>query len=169
MRTKVKDAVSFGSWEEVNDALRQIGENNRDIAAAENVMNEQIANAKAAAEAKCANLRANTNMLAQALETFATTHRADMGKLKSRQLTFGTVSFRLSSKIGLPTGADELEAIVKRLRMEGMADCIVQPPPKVSKDALRKYSDEKIISIGATVKTKETFGYEIDCEEIAKL
>lgn len=169
MRTKVKNTMTISGWDEANDALRQIGENDRDILAAENVMNEQIANAKAAADAKSSGLRENSKMLAQALKEFATLHRSDMGKLKSRKLMFGTLSFRQSTKVILPRGADEIQDVIDRLHAEGMKDCVIHQPDKVDKNALRKYSDDKILSVGATVKVSETFGYEVDAEKIETL
>lgn len=169
MRNRVKSAMTIGSWDEANEALRQIGENDRDILAVENVMNEQIASAKQAADAKCTSLREGTKMIAQALKEFATLHRVDMGKLKSRQLMFGTLSFRQSTKIGLPSGADGIQEVVDRLNAMDMKDCIIHQPDKVDKNALRKYSSDKILSVGATVKVSETFGYEVDTEKIDKL
>lgn len=169
MRKRVEGAQVIGNWDEANDALRQIGENDRDITAAETVMNEQIANAKAAAEAKCATLREHSSMLARALKEFATRHRADMGKLKSKQLTFGTISFRLSSKVILPGGEAELQAIIDNLLAGGMNDCVVIQPPKIDKNALKRYDEDLIQMVGASLKTSETFGYEVDAEKIAKI
>ena len=169
MRNKVKNSMTISSWEEANEALRQIGENSRDITAAETVMNEQISNAKAAAEAKCSSLRDGSNMLALALKEFATLHRADMGKRKSKQLTFGTVSFRQSTQAVLPRGADEVEKIVTRLLAAGMDDCVIQPPAKVDRNAIKKYSAEMVAGVGVQLRVKEEFGYELDEAEIAKL
>ena len=167
-RKTVKSAVQLTSWDDVNEALRQIGENERDIIAAENIMNEQIAAAKLAAEAKTAALRENTGMLALALQEYATAHRKDMGDAKSKTMTFGTVSFRQSTSVVLPKGADLLAGIVARLRALGMTDCIVQPPAKIDKNALKKYSPDKIIEAGASIKTGESFGYDVDKTKIER-
>lgn len=167
-RKMVKSAIQLTNWDEANEALRQIGENERDIIAAENIMNEQIAAAKLAAETKTAALRQNMGMLALALKEFATTHRADMGKAKSKALVFGSISFRQSTSVVLPKGKDALAGIIARLRSLSMLDCIVQPPAKVDKNALKKYSAERIIEAGASIKTAETFGYDIDMTKIER-
>ena len=57
-RRKVTCALQLENWQQADDALRQIGENRRDLAAIENAMNEHIADAKADAEAKRAQWRA---------------------------------------------------------------------------------------------------------------
>lgn len=167
MRRKVTSAIQLTSWDEVNDTLRQIGEHQRDIAATENVMNEQIANAKTAAEAKAAPLREGIKMLELAIREFATGHRKDMGKLKSKALTFGVVSFRQSTKVSLPAARSKLDAIIEKLLERGMRECVVRPEPRVDKNALKKYKPDEIIAVGASIQTDETFGYEIDATKIA--
>lgn len=169
MRNKVKNIVQLTSWEEVNDVLRQIGEHQRDMTAAENILNEQIASAKAAAEVQIAPLRENVKSLEMAVKEYATGNRADMGKLKSKQLTFGIVSFRQSTKISLPAAAAKLAVIIEKLRERGMHECVVQPEPKVDKNALRKYKPDEIIAVGASIQQEETFGYEIDSTKISQL
>lgn len=98
-RRKVTCALQLENWQQADDALRQIGENRRDLAAIENVMNERIADAKADAEAKGRPIKDHIAMLEQALREFAMLHRADLGKAKSRTLTFGKVGFRQSTKL----------------------------------------------------------------------
>ena len=83
-RQKVKNVIELNSWNEVDEALRQIGENNRDLTAIENVMNEQIASAKANADAKARPLKEQTALLELAIETFTRKNRNDMGKAKSK-------------------------------------------------------------------------------------
>ena len=111
MRNKVTPAIQLQSWDEANDALRKIGENQRDMIAAENILNEQIATAKAAAESKITPLRESTKRLEAALKDFALANRSDMGKLKSKQMTFGVVSFRQSTKISIPGALAKITTI----------------------------------------------------------
>ena len=50
-----------------------------------------------------------------------------------------------------------------------MDECVVQPPPKIDKNALRKYKPDEIIAVGASIKTEETFGYEVDTTKISEV
>ena len=50
-RRKVTCALQLENWQQADDALRQIGEDRRDLASIETMMNERIADAKADAEA----------------------------------------------------------------------------------------------------------------------
>lgn len=167
-RQKVKNVIELNSWNEVDEALRQIGENNRDLTAIENVMNERIASAKADAEAKAKPLKEQTALLEMAIESFTRKHRNDMGKNKSKVLTFGKVSFRLSTRIKIPTAKDKVAAIISQLRARGMHDCVTIPDPKIDKEALKKHSAEEIASVGAALEVEDVFGYEVEQTALAK-
>ena len=149
-RRKVTCALQLENWQQADDALRQIGENRRDLASVENMMNERIADAKADAEAKGRPIKDHIAMLEQALREFATLHRADLGKAKSRTLTFGKVGFRQSTRLTLPRGAEKVKTIIEELLRRGMKECVVYPEPKIDKDALKKYSAGEIAEVGAT-------------------
>lgn len=166
MARKKLNMITLHSWQECDDALRSIGENARDIAAIENVMNEQIAAAKSAATDKAAPLKEQIAELELALRDYAMTHRDDMDGRKSKQLTFGIVGFRRSTKITLPGAKEKVAAIVARLRSKGMTDCIVQPDAKVNKDALKKYGAEQVAEVGATLTVEDAFGYDINTERL---
>ena len=165
-RKRISSMVTLHSWQEVDDALRQIGEHDRDIKAAENVMNEQIAAAKAAATARVQPLKEQVAELELALKEFALAHRDDMDGRKSKQLSFGSVGFRRSTKIGLPSAKEKIAAIVARLRARGMDECVNQPDPKVDKEALKKYGADIVAEVGATLTVEDVFGYEINEERL---
>ena len=161
-RNRVPNAPQLASWQEADEALRQIGENRRDLSAIENVMNERIAVAKADAEAKARPLKDQITMLETSLRDFTQAHQADMGNAKSRVLTFGKVGFRLTKRVSLPKGAEKIAAIVEALTKRGMLECVNYPPAKIDKDALKKYSEEEIAAVGAKLEVEDVFGYEID-------
>jgi len=164
----VRNALRLTSWQEADDALRQIGEHRRDLSAIENVLNEQIAAAKANADAKARPLKESITMLEAALREYAQEHRADMGKAKSKVMTFGKVGFRLSSRVKLPTGAAKVTAIIDKLLARGMQECVVYPAPKIDKEALRKYAPSEIAEVGASLEVEDVFGYEIDETALAE-
>lgn len=90
MARKKLNMITLHSWQECDAALRSIGENLRDIAAIENVMNEQIASAKAAATDKAAPLKEQVAELELALRDYSQTHRDDMDGRKSKRWTATT-------------------------------------------------------------------------------
>lgn len=164
-RKRVVEAPSLHSWEDVNDALRQIAEAQIALGEIQSDMQKQILGAQKVAEEQSKPLNDNVAKLEREIKSFVTDHRDKMGKTKSVVLTFGEVGFRLSTSVSLPRAKEKLEEIIRRLKSRQMTDCIVVEE-KVSKEALKKYGEDTANAVGATWKQSDVFGYEVN---IAKL
>lgn len=164
-RKRVVEAPSLHSWEDVNDALRQIAEAQVALGEIQSDMQKQILGAQKVAEEQSKPLNDNVAKLEREIKSFVTDHRDEMGKTKSVVLTFGEVGFRLSTSVSLPRAKEKLEEIIRRLKSRQMTDCIVVEE-KVSKEALKKYGEDTVNAVGATWKQSDVFGYEVN---IAKL
>lgn len=164
-RKRVVEAPSLHSWEDVNDALRQIAEAQIALGEIQSDMQKQILGAQKVAEEQSKPLNDNVAKLEREIKSFVTDHRDEMGKTKSVVLTFGEVGFRLATSVSLPRAKEKLEEIIRRLKSRQMTDCIVVEE-KVSKEALKKYGEDTVNAVGATWKQSDVFGYEVN---IAKL
>lgn len=164
-RKRVVEAPSLHSWEDVNDALRQIAEAQIALGEIQSDMQKQILGAQKVAEEQSKPLNDNVAKLEREIKSFVTDHRDEMGKTKSMVLTFGEVGFRLSTSVSLPRAKEKLEEIIRRLKSRQMTDCIVVEE-KVSKEALKKYGEDTVNAVGATWKQSDVFGYDVN---IAKL
>ena len=164
-RKRVVEAPSLHSWEDVNDALRQIAEAQIALGEIQSDMQKQILGAQKVAEEQSKPLNDNVAKLEREIKSFVTDHRDEMGKTKAMVLTFGEVGFRLSTSVSLPRAKEKLEEIIRRLKSRQMTDCIVVEE-KVSKEALKKYGEDTVNAVGATWKQSDVFGYEVN---IAKL
>lgn len=164
-RKRVVEAPSLHSWEDVNDALRQIAEAQIALGEIQSDMQKQILGAQKVAEEQSKPLNDNVAKLEREIKSFVTDHRDEMGKTKSMVLTFGEVGFRLPTSVSLPRAKEKLEEIIRRLKSRQMTDCIVVEE-KVSKEALKKYGEDTVNAVGATWKQSDVFGYEVN---IAKL
>lgn len=164
-RKRIVEAPSLHSWEDVNDALRQIAEAQIALGEIQSDMQKQILGAQKVAEEQSKPLNDNVAKLEREIKSFVTDHRDEMGKTKSMVLTFGEVGFRLSTSVSLPRAKEKLEEIIRRLKSRQMTDCIVVEE-KVSKEALKKYGEDTVNAVGATWKQSDVFGYEVN---IAKL
>lgn len=164
-RKRVVEAPSLHSWEDVNDALRQIAEAQIALGEIQSDMQKQILGAQKVAEEQSKPINDNVAKLEREIKSFVTDHRDEMGKTKSMVLTFGEVGFRLSTSVSLPRAKEKLEEIIRRLKSRQMTDCIVVEE-KASKEALKKYGEDTVNAVGATWKQSDVFGYEVN---IAKL
>jgi phage host-nuclease inhibitor protein Gam len=164
-RKRVIEEPTLKSWEDVNDALRQIAEAQIALGDIESDMQKQIIGAQKVAEEQSKPIKDAQARLERETKAFVTDHRDEMGKAKTMTLTFGEVGFRLSTSISLPRAKEKLEEVIRRLKSRQMHDCIVVEE-KISKDALKKYGEDTVNAVGATWKQSDVFGYEVN---IAKL
>jgi len=164
-RKRVIEEPTLKSWEDVNDALRQIAEAQIALGDIESDMQKQIIGAQKVAEEQSKPIKDAQARLEREIKAFVTEHRDEMGKAKTMTLTFGEVGFRLSTSISLPRAKEKLEEIIRRLKSRQMHHCIVVEE-KISKDALKKYGEDTVNAVGATWKQSDVFGYEVN---IAKL
>lgn len=147
-RKRVVEPSGVKTWEDANDALRQIAEAQLAVQDIEGEMNKQILGAKKAAEEQSKPHKDRIAKLERELKDFVTEHRADMGKAKSKILTFGEVGFRLSTSVSLPRAKEKIEEIIRRLKNRQMMDCIVIKED-ISKEALKKYGEDTVNAVGA--------------------
>lgn len=167
-RKRVVEAPSLHSWEDVNDALRQIAEAQIALGEIQSDMQKQILGAQKVAEEQSKPLNDNVAKLEREIKSFVTDHRDEMGKTKSVALTFGEVGFRLSTSVSLPRAKEKLEEIIRRLKSRQMTDCIVVEE-KVSKEALKKYGEDTVNAVGATWKQSDVFGYEVNITKLEQI
>ena len=167
-RKRIIEAPALKSWEDVNDALRQIAEAQITLGDIESEMQKQIVGAKKAAEQQSKPYNDRVAKLEREIKDFVEDHREDMGKAKSKVLTFGEVGFRLSTSVSLPKAKEKLEEIIRRLKTRQMMDCIVVKED-VSKEALKKYGEDTVNAVGATWKQQDVFGYELNFSKLEQV
>lgn len=167
-RKRVIETPTLKTWEDVNDALRQIAEATIALGDIESEMQKQVVGAQKAAEQQSKPYNDRIAALEREIKDFVTDHRDEMGKAKSKTLTFGEVSFRLSTAISLPRAKEKIEEVIRRLKARQMTDCIVVEE-KVSKEALKKYGEDTVNAVGATWKQKDVFGYDLNLARLEQI
>lgn len=151
------------SWEDVDVCLKALGDAENEISVITAEMNAAIAQAKKEAEERAAQFKETIKQNEGKIKEFTTIRKEEL-KGKSRQLTFGTVGFRQSTKLLLPS--DTAEVILK-LRENGMADCI-NVKESINKDTVKSYPEEDILRIGGYLQRSDTFWYETDKDTLAE-
>lgn len=167
-RTRVIEDPAIKSWEDVNDALRQIAEAKIAVGEIEGAMQKQILGAKKVAEQQSKPHNDEIARLEREIKTFVTEHRDELGKVKTKRLTFGEVGFRLSTAISLPRAKEKLEEIIRKLKSRKMLDCIVTEE-KISREALKQYGKDTVNAVGATWKQEDVFGYELNLDYLRQI
>jgi phage host-nuclease inhibitor protein Gam len=161
MSRKRLAGTALQSWDDVDQSLESIGQINRELALIEAGQNEAIDKIKAEAKASAAPWLDKKAALELAMKEFCEANRAEFTKTKTRLLTFGSVGFRLSSKVIIKRVSDTLQA----LKDLGLSHCLRQKE-ELDKEAMKSLSAETLAEVGASVKTENAFGYEINLEKI---
>ena len=150
------------SWEEVDGCLKIMADAENEILKIEAEMNRQIAEIKKASEEEA---RGHKELIKQnegKIKEFTGAHKEEL-KGKSKVLTFGTVGFRLSTRLLLPSSVAE---VILKLRERGMLDCI-NIKESVDKEAIKKYGEEDIVAVGGYLQKTDTFWYETDKDALS--
>lgn len=151
----------LNSFEEVDACLAEIGTLDRELGLLEHAQNESIDTIKGTTKENCAPLLARKAALEASIKEFCEANRAEFSKAKTRQLTFGSVGFRLSTKVIVKRVADTLQA----LKDLGLSQCI-RTKEELDKEAMKNLPLETLAQVGAALKQEDAFGYEVKREDL---
>ena len=164
MARKRITGTTLESWQEVDRCLAEIGRIDRELGLLEVAQQEGIDQIKADTKFAAEPLQNKKLGLEVAIKAFAESNRAEFVKVKTRELTFGTVGFRLSTSVVIKRIGDTVQA----LKDLGLKDCLlVKETP--NKDAMRALPLETLHAVGAALKKEDAFGYEIKREMLAEV
>lgn len=162
-RIRVSVKPILNSWEDVDHAMHQILLAQSSIEEVNAQLNRSISEAKKAAEVASKPAREKIAELELQIREFVVRNRNTI-KGKSKKLNFGQTGFRLSTKLVVPTSkATDIIAACKKFKMQ---DCVTVKE-SINKEALKRYPLEKILQVGASLKSTDEFWYEVATEEIA--
>lgn len=159
-RKKIKDEHVLKSWEDVDLTLKEIAEYEMDIEKVQTDMNQKIHDVKLEAEMKAKPLQDKIEILGLYIKDFVEENKVELDG-KTRALNFGKTGFRLSTKLVIK----KADAVLETLKKFKMEDCI-STKETINKDALKKYSENDIIKVGASLKKEDVFWYETEREKL---
>lgn len=162
-RRRLED-TALKNWTEVDDTLREIGRIDMEIESMEAEYNRKITDLKEELANQAQPLQERKAFLERLVKEFAESHKDALDGKKSRELNFGRVGFRQSTKVILRN----VKAIIAALRARGMTDCIVIKE-EVSKDTLKKYDPATVEALGAKIKTEDVFWYEVNRDKLVEV
>lgn len=164
MARKRLTATTLESWDEVDRCLAEIGRIDRELGLLEAAQQEQIDAVKAATKAAAEPLQNKKAGLELAIQQYAEANRGEFIKAKTRELTFGSVSFRLSTRIVIKNVGNTLQA----LKDFGLTSCI-RIKEEADKEAMKNLPLETLHAVGASLKQEDAFGYEVKRDAIVEV
>lgn len=156
-KTRLNELCTMVGLDDVDEALRTIGDYERRIEAVNADM-----------EAKLNRIREEAAQLAQPLITarkgletqiglYAKAHVREFDKVRTKVLNFGEFGFRQSTSVKCPSSPDSVAEVVARMRERDMMDCIKAVPDAIDRAKLRQYDAEAVRAVGCELVTKDTF------------
>lgn len=164
MTRKRMTSPGLSSWDDVDQALAEIGEIDRELGLIEASQQESIDRIKATTKTTAEPLQLRKAALEALIQQYAEANRGELQKTKTKALTFGTVGFRLSTRVVIKRVADTLQA----LKDMGLKACI-RVKEEVDKEAMKNLPLETLAAVGASLKTEDAFGYEVNREKLAEV
>ena len=153
---KRMEEPTLKSWEQVDEALKTIAEAGHELEMLHSAMNLQVDALKKEFDEAARPYHEKVKQNELLVKEFTAASRAEM-EGKSKKLTFGTVGFRMSTKLGLPK---DVAKVITNLRKYGMEKCITTKE-SVNKDILKTYEEKDILKVGGKLQKEDTFYYEL--------
>lgn len=163
MARKRMEELALKSWEEVDGTLKKIREAEIALTDISTAAEKMILDIKQQAEEDAQQYKDKIKQYELQVKEYTTIHRDEMLPAKSKEMAFGQVGFRMSTKVMLPK---KLDRVIAKLKKLGMGDCIITRET-VDKDILKTYDEKTILEVGGTLKKSDAFWYETKQEKIA--
>lgn len=151
----------FKAWDEVAIAMKELADIEVSVKQAEALMNQSITDIKKAYEEKVSGEICRKAELEKQIELYTKEHISEFTDKKSKDFTFGKVGFRKTTEIT----TRNVRAIIEACKQNLMYDCIITKE-SLDKDALSKYDDAALMTVGAKRKETEKYYMEIKLEEL---
>lgn len=160
-----KTESTYKSWEEVNSALKELGELNIKKQKLEGEQTVKINEIKAKTLEKAGAIKTQITEIEKNIERFAMQNKSEFLKTRNKKLTFGIVSFRLVKSVVCQCKDEAIKAL-KALNL----DFCIRSKEEIDKDECLKFAedDEKtLLKAGITIKSEDKVRIEPDYVKIA--
>jgi len=156
---------TIASWEDVDQALRRMGEIDIAVERANGDALLRINTIRAEAKSRTDGLGAERTALRRAVEAFCEERKDEFSRTRTRKMTFGEVGYRLVRSVSVPRAKDKVAALLKALRAYGCTECI-QTEEKPLKEKLERLDDGLLAKLGLRRRVEDSFRVEPDTTAI---
>lgn len=159
-RTRVATPQQVKNLDEANAALAEIGTLNAKLSVIDAVATKKIGAIKEKAANDGEEARDRIRELESALSLYAEYNKLELFKeRKSVPLAYGTIGYRLSTKVSIKKTT--LELLKKLFPGRG-----IRIKEEVDKEELKEWEDSALASVDAAKIETDTFFYEVNQEEV---
>jgi len=153
--------IILADWNEVDQKLRRIGEIDIALGAIEGTMTLRINGIKEEYEEEVETRKAERQLLEESVTAFAEDHKEEFAKIRSKDLTFGYVAYRVVRSIYIRS-KEATVAALHALKLDQYVRTIEEP----DKEAMTDLDDKVLAKVGAKRKVEDKFRIEPNIERI---
>lgn len=164
MTKEEQTAIALSDWEEVNLCLRKMGELDIEKETLNGRMTIEINEVKERYAAWVGDITSERKDIEALVREFVDARKAEFVKVRSKELDFGTVAFRVVSSIPTPRAPGKVAEIIKALKFMGL-NCF-RTKETLDKEALDGLTDQDLAKIGLTRKVEDKLRIEPKMEAI---
>ncbi len=158
---RMKGEPMYQTWEQVDTALRAMGEIDITLGKLEGEMTLQINEIRAQYDTKAEGFTAARKSLEVEIALFAEAHKEEFARTRSKELTFGTVAYRIVHRVAVRS----IQATIAALRALSL-DSYIRTIEQPDKEAMATLDAATLAKVGATLKTEDKLRIEPNIEKI---
>ena len=159
-----KKESKYANWEEVNLAVRRMGEIDIQVTKLEGEMTLKVNEIKSKYDAKSQGLLAERKNIEKDITLFTDTCKDEFTKTRHKELTFGKVAYKVTSKILIKSK----DACLSALKALNMGDYIrIKEEP--DKEAMVNLDQVTLAKVGASIKVEDKLRIEPNLETLKEL
>jgi phage host-nuclease inhibitor protein Gam len=144
------------SWEAVDAALASIADLQRGVELEQAACNELVDQIKQDGKERIKPMADEIKALELSIKEFCDYRKDEFIHIKTKKLVYGSVGYRLSTSVSI---ADPLFTL-EQLRQRGLDHCI-RIKEECDKDAIKQLDGSVIAEIGASLTSRNSFGFEL--------
>lgn len=156
-----KQESSYKSWEDVNLAIRRMGEIDIQVDKLQGEMTLKINEIKSKFDVKSQGLLAERKNIEKNITLYTDTCKDEFAKTRHKELTFGKVAYKVTTKLIIKS----VEACLAALKALNMNDYIrIKEEP--DKEAMAELDQITLAKVGASIKVEDKLRIEPNLEKL---
>lgn len=159
--SKKTQTSTFTSWDEINLALKRLGELTMKRRTLENSLTDDLNKVKEAHATEAKPVIDEIKEIEKDIELYVVANKDQFAKVRNKKFTFGAISFHVSKSIRVLS----IDTCLKALKTLGMHDFInIKETP--NRDMLKTLKETELAKVACKVNTKDNLTIEPYIEEI---
>jgi phage host-nuclease inhibitor protein Gam len=140
----------YNEWNDLDQGIRRMGEIDIKLTRLEGDLTLKLNEIREDYDAKAEGLRVERKNIEGQITVFADAHKNEFMKTRSKELTFGTIAYRIVHRVAIRSKAATVAAL-EALGLDSYLRIIKEP----DKDAMAGLEAGTLAKVGASLKTED--------------